>query len=371
MYIDKLETEIEQSIEAFLGDMVHKALEKLYRDLKFQKLLSLNELLDFYNEMWQKNWNENILIVREEYDKENYRMMGEKYITDYYNRYKPFNQSRTLLLESQRTVNIGENYYVHVRIDRLSLRDDNVYEIHDYKTSGNLPTQKEVDEDRQLGIYAYGVKKMYPDAKKIELVWHYLAFDKEMRSTRTDEQLETLRQEVLALIKKIESSKEFPAVTSSLCEWCEFQALCPKMKHKFMTEQLPPNRYLNEEGVKLVNEYAKYNEQKLRAERELERIKKALVGYAKKTGISVVYGSDVKATIKTYTNLGFPKKDSPERKMFIETLKKLGLWEQLAIPDVYELTKMINNGLLSNELIRCLDKFIRREDISKVYLGKK
>jgi putative RecB family exonuclease len=36
-YIDKVETEEEQSVEAFLGSRVHETLEKLYRDMLHQK----------------------------------------------------------------------------------------------------------------------------------------------------------------------------------------------------------------------------------------------------------------------------------------------------------------------------------------------
>ena len=83
-YIDKLETEIEETVESFLGSRVHEALERLYKDLKFQKLNSLKQLLDFFNSEWKKNWNDAIVIVRDEYDEENYRKMGEKFIADYY-----------------------------------------------------------------------------------------------------------------------------------------------------------------------------------------------------------------------------------------------------------------------------------------------
>ena len=82
-YIDKIKTEIEQTVEAFLGSLVHEALEKLYTDLKFQKVMKLKGVLEFYNGLWQKNWNDAIVIVRKEYDQENYRKMGEKFLTDY------------------------------------------------------------------------------------------------------------------------------------------------------------------------------------------------------------------------------------------------------------------------------------------------
>ena len=42
-YIDKIKVELE-SIEAFMGKRVHETLEKLYKDLKFQKLNSNEEL---------------------------------------------------------------------------------------------------------------------------------------------------------------------------------------------------------------------------------------------------------------------------------------------------------------------------------------
>jgi putative RecB family exonuclease len=37
-YLDKVKTEVEQSIEAFLGSRVHETLEKLYQDLRYQKV---------------------------------------------------------------------------------------------------------------------------------------------------------------------------------------------------------------------------------------------------------------------------------------------------------------------------------------------
>ena len=44
-YIDKVKTEVEESVEAFMGSRVHDTLEKLYRDLQYQKMNSLEDLL--------------------------------------------------------------------------------------------------------------------------------------------------------------------------------------------------------------------------------------------------------------------------------------------------------------------------------------
>lgn len=370
-YIDKIETEVEETVESFLGSRVHGTLEKLYKDLKFQKLSQLKDLLAFFNDSWEKNWNDAIIIVRDEYEQENYRKMGEKFISDYYKRYSPFNQSRTIALETEKTVDLDERYKIHIRVDRLALADDNTYEIHDYKTSNKLPAQDELDKDRQLAVYAYGIKKMYPDAAEVRLVWHFLAFDKEMSSSRTPEQLESLRKEVIMLIKRIEAESNFPANVSPLCDWCEFQILCPEWKHKFETEKLEINEYLEEDGVKLVNEFAKAKEEYDKLAEKLDKIREALVSFAKKKNITMVFGSDVKASVKAYPKLGFPKKGEPSQKRFFEAVKKVGLWDKLATVDVYELAKIINKGEIHEDLMSLLKEFINHEEIVRISLRKK
>lgn len=43
-YIDRIKVEAEDTVETFLGNIVHKELEKLYRDKRFEKLMSLEEM---------------------------------------------------------------------------------------------------------------------------------------------------------------------------------------------------------------------------------------------------------------------------------------------------------------------------------------
>lgn len=372
-YIEKVETEIEQTIEAFLGSMVHEVLEKIYKDLKFQKESSLQDLLDYYGDLWEKNWNDAIVIVREEYDKQNYKDMGVKFITDYYNRYHPFNDTKTIGLETTYKVALDDEkkYMIHVRIDRLSLAPDGTYEIHDYKTANSLPTQEKVDSDRQLAIYAYGIKKMYPDAKKIKLIWHYLAFDKEMVSERTDEQLEELKDELISLIKDVENCQDFPAKKSALCGWCQFQAICPMFKHEFETKDMEPEEFLKEDGVSLVNKYAAVHEVVAHNNELLEKLKEKLSQYAKQHDIEVINGSNVSVFVRDYPRLQFPKKDDPRQEEFFEAIKKIGLWDELSTVDFYNLAKKINNGEIHPELVKVLEKFFERGKTTYVRIRKK
>jgi putative RecB family exonuclease len=249
-YIDKVKVPREDTAETFLGSLVHEALERLYRDLQYAKLLTLDELLDQFNAEWKKRWNDNIILVKKQYSPENYRMMGEKYIQDYYQRYQPFDRGRVIGIETQKYLSLDKEgkYKYHVRIDRLVDKGEGIYEVHDYKTSRSLPTHEELEQDRQLSMYALWVKQQFDDLKEVRLVWHFLAFDKEMESFRDLEQLEQIRQETMIKIQEIEEAAEFPANVSRLCDWCLYKELCPMWKHEVELEAKPEDEYLSDTG---------------------------------------------------------------------------------------------------------------------------
>jgi putative RecB family exonuclease len=370
-YIDQLETEIEESVESFLGSRVHEVFEKLYTDLKFKKIPTHQELTEFYNTEWKKNWNDDIIIVREEYTQENYRQLGEQYISDYYKRYHPFDQERTVALEKHIIIKLDEKHIVQGYIDRLASKENGVYVIHDYKTSGSLPEASHIEEDRQLALYAMAVKQDYQDCKKVILIWHYLAFDKEFSTEKTDEQLRVLRKDILKLIDQIEATTEYPAHQSALCDWCEFQPECPQFKHLFNLEKKETNEFLKDTGVDLVNKYAHLKNQIEKLEIDIEKLREALLTFAQKESVEVIYGSDMKASVKSYPKLSFPKKYDSNREAFEKIIKQLGLWEQLATVDVYELAKMINNNELYPDLIKLIMKFVQKDKTVRISLSKR
>lgn len=344
-YIDKIKVEEAKTVEAFMGSCVHETLEKLYRDLKLQKRNTQEDLLKFYNDLWAKNWSDEIKIARKEYAADNYRKTGEKCIADYYNRYAPFKE-RVLGIETVEYVNLdpeGE-FKWSIRMDRLDYAGEGKYEIHDYKTAGYLPKQEQVDEDRQLALYSLWVKENFKDAENVALVWHYLAFDRELRSERTAEQLETLREETLQAVKKVVSAKEFPANESNLCNWCEYKNICPKWAHLFKVETLPPKEFQEEDGVKLVDELSVLSAQKKELEAKIDAIKQELIDYAQQIGVEVVFGSDKKASVSISKNITFPAKQTAERKELIKLLKEEGLWGEVEDLDIFALKKIVRSG---------------------------
>ncbi len=76
------------------------------------------------------------------------------------------------------------------------------------------------------------LRHRWPDTQRITLIWHYLAFDKDISIAKTFRQLETVKQNTLGLIKRIESTTTFPTQVSPLCDWCEYKEICPAMKKR-------------------------------------------------------------------------------------------------------------------------------------------
>ena len=374
-YIDKVEVETE-GIEAFMGSRVHDVLEKLYRDLKIAKLDSLEDLIRYYQEMWEKNWNGMIQIVRKDYSADDYRHLGEKCISDYYRRYHPFDQGKTLGLEEYISFPLDEEkgYWIRGYIDRLALVDHAILEIHDYKTSGRLPTREEIEVDRQLALYQMGVEGKWKDIQEIRLIWHYLTFDTEIQSSRTPEQLGQVRQDTLQIIREIEGDTQLAPREGPLCRWCNYQSLCPKRKHLVAVGALDPNEYLQEEGVTLVNRYVALREKKRLLEEEIDgelgKIEEALYRFAQREGVDTVFGSDHVAKIKAEAKEKFPLKGDPRRRALDEIIKRSGRWMEVSDLNPWMLARMTHQSGWSPALVRKVKEFCTAEENHSIIVSK-
>lgn len=376
-YIDRIKTEEGETIEVFMGSRVHQVLKRLYDDLYYEKHNSLEELLAYYDECWQKHWSDDIRIIKERYSAENYKRVGERCIRDYYARYQPFDQGRTVATELPVTITLEEvDYELRGTIDRLTAFPEGRYEIHDYKTSRYLKPQADLDTDRQLALYQLGIQQRWRDVERVDLVWHYLAFDKEFRSERTGEQLARLKEAALSLIQRIERAQEqdsFPVRRGPLCDWCEFQIICPEWKHLYKVEPLPPNEYLKEPGVTLVNRWAQLEQERLefeaRYEEERRKLEDAIVAFMKREGLSCIYGSDKKLRVKLARYWRFPKLKEPGREELEKLVRKTGRWDEVSMLDSWALERVAREQAWPSELLEKLKRYRRLEESRQFYLS--
>ncbi|MEK7747824.1 MAG: PD-(D/E)XK nuclease family protein [Nitrospirota bacterium] len=352
-YLDEVLSK-QEGIEAFMGSRVHAALEKLYKDLKLGKpILSLDAVLAGYRQDWESEWHTQIQIVRDEMGPSEYFRLGEKCLTDYYHRYTPFNQSRTLGVEYPIKFSLDpeDRYVIQGYVDRLSMPKDGVLWIHDYKAKSNLPTQPELDADRQLAFYQIAAKTLWPEMKEVVLIWHYLLFDMEFHSRRTDADLAALRDETIFLIQEIETATKFPTKQSALCNWCEYRAICPLFKHLYETTPLPKSDYSKEAGVALVTRFAALKLEEDRIKDEMEALKEAMVSYAQQKKVEILYNKTHKVRVRVYENIKFPGKNDPGRAELESLVKESGVWEQVATLDTFVLSKKLLEANWSDDWV--------------------
>jgi putative RecB family exonuclease len=380
-YIDKLRLRVE-TIEAFMGIIVHEALKEFYDFVKNKIIKPKKWLLYKYDELWKKDYNDSIKIMKKEFSAEDYYEKGKKCLMDYYEEYKPFDQTKIVKTEEYVFCKLkqdSQEYRFTGIIDRLDWNDkEKIFEIHDYKTSATLMTQEEAGQDFQLSLYQLALLSRWPEAEKTKLIWHFLLFNKQIESSRTKEQLMEIQSIAVDKIKAIEACEEFTPHKSVLCDWCDFQQICPLWKHPKKMEKLDENKYKKDPGVKLVTSYSELEEEKkqLKAkiaeiEQEQAKIAEAAVEFAEKEDSWVIDGPDKQLVVTVKEELGVPSRKEDSEKWE-------GLRNILIESDKYVDVSIVNSSMLNRmikswpqEFIDKIKGFLSKKTIKKVDLKNK
>ena len=60
-YIDRIKKK-DESIEAFMGKLVHKTLEYLHNQRLAESMVSYDNLITYYSSMWDKHWHNRVVV---------------------------------------------------------------------------------------------------------------------------------------------------------------------------------------------------------------------------------------------------------------------------------------------------------------------
>lgn len=370
-YIDKIKTE-EEGVEAFMGSRVHETLEKLYKDLVISKMNTVEELVEYYSKIWEEEWHDDVFINRDDMTEEDYRKTGERAIRDYYATYHPFDQARTLWTENRVVFSLGDDEHrLRGVIDRLDRTPEGTIEIHDYKASGRMPTQEKMDRDRQLALYQIAVLEAYPDTENVELVWHYVLFDRELRSRRTKKQLEELKREYIEAIDEIEAAEDFPPNETALCDWCGYWEYCPAKKHLVKIDGMAEKERKKEKGYVLVDRYVELKEQVSHLGEEIEDLKGQLIRYAEDNEVEVIRGTEKRARVSIKLEKKLPSKSADEDAYceMVDLVKKAGVWEDESTLNTRKLARDLESGNLPEKLAEKLKPMVTEEESARIYVS--
>jgi len=380
-YLDGLPSEVE-TIESFMGSRVHEALKKFYDFIKNNVVKPKEWLLETYEEFWIKNFRDSVKIVKSELSAEDFFKKGKKALKEYYEEYHPFDQAKVVKTEESISFLIKDDeseYPFKGVLDRLDWNDrEKIFEIHDYKTSASLMTQEEADRDIQLPLYQLALVNKWPEARKAKLIWHYLVFNKQIESSRTEQELNELQKTIIFRIKEIEACADFSPAKSTLCDWCGYLDICPLWKHPKEMEKLDINEYKKDPGVRLVSRFAELEAQKqelkekiIAVEQEQAKVEEAALAFAERENIQVIDGPDNQLVI-------IVKEDfcAPTRKENVEKWEKLR--ELLIRENKFVEVATINNNMLNSqlrkwpkEILNNVRAYLVRRVTKKVDLKKK
>jgi len=382
-YIAKVELEdAPEQIATFMGSRAHDCLEYLYERVGKGIVPTPEALKERFDAAWKEQWTKDIVIHDREMTGADYQKLGWRCVEQYYRRFHPFDQAVVVGLEQmiRFPLDDAEKYGMVGYIDRLAKTADGIWQIHDYKTNRRLPTQQDMDANPQLAYYEIGVRRRWKGVKRVELVWHFLQFDHSIVSTRTPEQLKSLKACAIATIKDIERRDQeengFPTSEGPLCAYCDYEEVCPARKHLYQVRVMPENKLTKEPAVKLVDRWAKLESQRqeLRGEQgdleeQIDEVRQAIIDVAKREGLELVAGREKEVVIKQVDKVMFPRKgEEPEQAAELEAaLRATKWWKDLSTLSAAQLKTAWEDGGEA-DLLKLLKRFVWTEQESTARL---
>lgn len=333
-YVDKKREKPRVYFE--FGKLIHGVLEFLHNP-KNMKTPTIEELIVEYEKRWA--------ILPEIEGMADYKPLGIEMLENYYQTHIPF-EEEVLAVEQKFRLPLEDHILVGV-LDRVSRAKDGTILITDYKTSRRLPTQPEVDKDQQMTIYHHFAHDLYP-GRPILMRLHFLKFDFIFETEPTDDAWLVARERVIDVASAIESG-QFDPTPGGVCEYCDYQNLCPATKHQFRSDDVQTDIF---DGVDIndsVREYVRLKENVRTSNTQIDDLARKIKGYMKTKGYTRLFVDNI---VMSQIKMRKPKWD--EEKL-TEILDNLGLIQEVQGVREDMVQKLLDSDAISAEQKRELE----------------
>jgi putative RecB family exonuclease len=342
-YQDKLPTTSSPALS--FGDALHRTLYR-FHDRPVPVAPSLEELHVMLDAEWVAEG------YRDAGEEALYREHARQILADYH-RVNAGSFRIPAALEFRFTVEV-DGVDLSGVIDRLDRIPGGGYEIVDYKTSRRLPPKAVVDRDLQLSLYYLAAKKIW-GIEPERLTLYYLLPGERMSTFRTPADAEDLRRRIAIVAERIAAGK-FEPRPNPLCDWCDFQQVCPLFRHKFEREQGDPAPRMSA----VVDEWIALKREDWERYRRLEDLRALINAFCEEHGYRRLYGSDGTAIDRRPVHV-----TAPDATRIRQILEPLGLWEQVLTVDPKKLSELIEGRSLPPDVEDAL--LASREEVRTQY----
>lgn len=105
-------------------------------------------------------------------------------------------------------------------------------------------------------------------------------------------------------------------------------------------------------------------------EKETEKVKEAIIEYARREQVVLIRGSGHKVKVKFDKKLRFPGKNEAERKQLDNVIAQADKWSEVSQFDTTALASVVEEGLWDRALTDEILKYGRIEETGSVYYSK-
>ena len=245
-YIDKISNRF-QGIESFMGTVVHMVI---YDISKKKHDISLDEILDHYDNTWKRMWHNKIvsIVPKQEFSnvnhdhfkkksKEKYFLTGKdciirfvksKLYIELLNNMHSDKKGRKIDIFFEKKIEfiINDLNFIGI-LDRVDIFENEII-IYDYKTNKRLQTVKQLKNNLQFFLYYNAINQLlkYYNVDKISISIFNLLHNSISDFTYSSNDISKMEDSLSKIIANISSSEYRPKETP-LCNWCYYWKECP------------------------------------------------------------------------------------------------------------------------------------------------
>jgi len=215
-----------RSIESFVGQAVHAALEWLYRERIAGREPTRAGAADALEADWTARWDRDVAIVRTGGDLVRYRDGAHAMVARFVRGVFERDRSETLALEQRVSFRIDDRLRFTGVVDRVGRTAGGRLFVVDYKTSASVGDRSDFSEGLQAPLYAACQLERH-DVAEAMAGYHYLRHGTTSWHRVDRDHARRAVARFAGLASEAAEATEYLPRPGPLCAWCGFNHRCP------------------------------------------------------------------------------------------------------------------------------------------------